>query len=168
MSRRLLVLRHAKSDWPIGVADYDRPLAKRGRRDAEAAGRWLAEQDVGPALAWVSSARRTRETWDGMAGALGDGVDVRFDDRVYEAGTDDLLEVLRETPRKTRVVLLVGHNPGVQDLVLMLARGGSDDARSLAASKFPTSGLAVLDLDGDWADLDAHSAVLSDFVVPRG
>jgi phosphohistidine phosphatase len=168
MTRRLMVLRHAKADWPVGVADHDRPLAKRGRRDAAAAGLWLAEQHAEPALAWVSTARRTRETWAGLAGALGDAVDVRYDDRVYEAGTDDLLEVLRETPRKTASVLLVGHNPGVQDLVLLLARLGSDDARSLAASKFPTSGLALLDVEGDWAGLKPRSATLSDFVVVRG
>src|SRR3954468_17434476 len=119
MTRRLVVLRHAKADWPVGVPDHERPLAKRGHRDAAAAGRWLAEHGEGPAVAWVSPARRTRETWDGVEAHLPPGTDVRFDDRVYAAGTDDLLEVLRETPKKAASVLLVGHNPGVQDLVLM-------------------------------------------------
>jgi phosphohistidine phosphatase len=168
VTRRLVVLRHAQSDWPVGVDDRDRPLARRGRRDAAAAGRWLAEAGSDPAVAWVSTARRTKETWTELSRELSGGADVRFDDRVYEAGVEDLLDVVRDTPRKAASVLLVGHNPGVQDLVLLLAKRGSDDARSLAAAKFPTSGLALLDVEGDWADLGPRCAVLADFVVPRG
>ena len=80
----------------------------------------------------------------------------------------DLLTVLRRTPKKTHRVLLVGHNPGVQDLVLALADRASGDARALAETKFPTSGLAVLDVDGEWADLGHGHANLATFVVPRG
>ena len=168
--RQLVVLRHAKSDWPAGVADEDRPLGRRGLRDAGAAGRWLLEHDERPELVWCSPARRTRETWDALSDQLGTGPgpEVRFDGRVYEASLDDLLGVVRDTPPACARVLLVGHNPGVQELVLALARRGSDDARALAAAKYPTSALAVLDLSGQWADVAPGSGMLSTFAVPRG
>jgi phosphohistidine phosphatase len=168
--RHLVVLRHAKSDWPAGVADEDRPLGKRGVRDAGAAGRWLADNDARPELVWCSPARRTRETWDALSANLGAGAgpEVRFDGRVYEASLDDLLAVVRDTPAACTRVLLVGHNPGVQELVLSLARRGSDDARALAAAKYPTSALAMLDLAAQWADVVPGSGLLSSFAVPRG
>ncbi len=168
--RHLVVLRHAKSDWPVGVADEDRPLGRRGVRDAAAAGRWLVEHDAGPDLVWCSPARRTRETWDALSGQLtaAAGPEVRFDPRVYEASLDDLLAVVRDTPETYGRVLLIGHNPGVQELVLGLAERGSDDARALAAAKYPTSALAVLDLSGDWSQVRTGSGLLSSFAVPRG
>jgi phosphohistidine phosphatase len=168
VKHRLVVLRHAKSDWPAGVADHDRPLGRRGIRDSAAVGRWLVDHGDAPDLVWCSTARRTRETWTHLGSQLTDDCDVHFEDRVYDAGVDDLLGVLRGTPRKTGHVLLVGHNPGVQDLVLTLADRASGDARALAETKFPTSGLAVLDIEGEWADLRAGHANLSSFVVPRG
>ncbi len=168
--RRLVVLRHAKSDWPAGVADQDRPLGRRGRRDAGAAGRWLADHGSLPDLVWCSPARRTRETWDGLSSELGpeDPVEVRFDERVYDAGLVDLLAVLRDTPADRGCVLLVGHNPGVQELVLSLAKHDSDEARALAAAKYPTSALAVLDLDTGWSAVTPGCGVLTSFAVPRG
>jgi phosphohistidine phosphatase len=168
--RRLVVLRHAKSDWPAGVADEDRPLGRRGTRDAGAAGRWLVANDAQPDLVWCSPARRTRETWDALSAELGPGTgpEVRFDSRVYEAGLDDLLDVVRDTPSAYDRVLLIGHNPGVQQLVLALAERGSDDARALAAAKYPTSALAVLDLSATWVDVGPGSGLLSSFAVPRG
>jgi phosphohistidine phosphatase len=168
VKRRLVVLRHAKSDWPAGVADHDRPLGRRGVRDSTAVGRWLVDNDNTPDLVWCSTARRTRETWAHLGSQLPAGCDVHFEDNVYDAGVDDLMDVLRRTPKKTARVLLVGHNPGVQDLVLTLADRASGDARALAETKFPTSGLAVLDIDGEWADLRPGQANLSTFVVPRG
>jgi phosphohistidine phosphatase len=170
VKRRLVVLRHAKADWPAGVADHDRPLGRRGVRDSAAVGRWLVGHGDVPDLVWCSTALRTRQTWDHLAAELtdaGSGCDVHFEDQVYEAAAADLVAVLRRTPKKTGSVLLVGHNPGVQDLVLALADTSSDDARALAETKFPTSGLAVLDIDGEWAELGKGRAALSTFVVPR-
>jgi phosphohistidine phosphatase len=170
VKRRLVVLRHAKSDWPAGVADHDRPLGRRGVRDSAAVGQWLAENGDAPDLVWCSTALRTRQTWEQVGDKLSKECEVRFEDAVYDASLDDLLGVLRRTPKKTGQVLLVGHNPGVQDLVLAIANRSSDDARALAETKFPTSGLAVLDIDGEWSDLGAGAttATLSAFVVPRG
>lgn len=168
VNRRLVVARHAKSDWPAGVADHDRPLGSRGRRDAEAAGRWLAEHDAGPDLVWCSTARRTRQTWEHLAAGLGGEPEVRYDHRLYDAGLGGLLDVVHDSPSAASCVLLVGHNPAVQDLVLALAHDGSDDARALAAAKYPTSALAVLQVSGEWAGLAPGSAVLAEFAVPRG
>lgn len=164
--KRLVVLRHAKSDWPVGVADPDRPLGRRGKRDAIAAGRWLAEHVGSPDLVWCSPARRTRETFELLSSELSPTPELTLEPRVYEASLDDLLDVLRQTPKEHRCVLLVGHNPGVQDLVLTLAERGDDLA--LAETKYPTSGLAVLDIQGKWSDLGARGASLEEFVVPRG
>jgi phosphohistidine phosphatase len=168
VKHRLVVLRHAKADWPAGVADHDRPLGRRGVRDSAAVGRWLVDNGNVPDLVWCSTAARTRQTWEHVGSQLGTTCEVNFEDQVYDAGVDDLLAVLRQTPKKTGRVLLVGHNPGVQDLVLMLADRASGDARALAETKFPTSGLAVLDVAGDWADLGQGRADLATFVVPRG
>jgi phosphohistidine phosphatase len=168
VKRRLVVLRHAKADWPAGVADHDRPLGRRGVRDSAAVGRWLVEHGDSPDLVWCSTALRTRQTWEHLEAELADSCTVNFEDGVYDAAVDDLFAVLRRTPKKAARVLIVGHNPGVQDLVLALADRASGDARALAETKFPTSGLAVLDLDGDWADLDRGQANLTTFVVPRG
>lgn len=166
--KRLVVLRHAKSDWPVGVADRDRPLGRRGQRDAPAAGRWIAEHVGVPDAVWCSPARRTKETWELLAAQLGGSPPVEFDERIYEASVSDLVEVLRETAKGSSSVLLVGHNPGVQELVLALAGGQRSQVQMLAETKFPTSGVALLDVNGPWRELAAGSARLADFAVPRG
>lgn len=166
--KRLVVLRHAKSDWPVGVADRDRPLGRRGQRDAPAAGRWIAEHVGVPDVVWCSPARRTKETWELLAAQLGGSPPVEFDERIYEASVSDLVEVLRETAKGSSSVLLVGHNPGVQELVLALAGGQRSEVQMLAETKFPTSGVALLDVNGPWRELAAGSARLADFAVPRG
>ncbi|MFK0293496.1 SixA phosphatase family protein [Streptomyces sp. NPDC090442] len=198
---RLIVLRHAKSAWPEGVPDHERPLAGRGRRDAPAAGRWLWQQHCAPDVVLCSTSRRTRETWARVAGELGTteqeqapqasqtpqalrpsatsqppcpGLavhpvpEVVFEPRVYQASGAALLELVRTVPERCRTALLIGHLPGVQDLVVSLTGGGDDEALARAREKFPTSALAVLTLPGGWADLAPGRAELTDFVVPRG
>jgi phosphohistidine phosphatase len=166
----LVVLRHAKSDWPAGYSDAERPVGARGRRDAGAVGRWIAENVGAPDHVVCSPARRTEETWEIAAAELGSEPEVTYDDRIYEGSRDDLLEVIRALPESDATVVLVGHNPGVQELVLALADVGDDNVRALAASKYPTAALAVLRLDGEWATAGAKKAraELSSFVVPRG
>ncbi|BDM70316.1 phosphohistidine phosphatase [Streptomyces nigrescens] len=173
---RLVVLRHAKSAWPPDVPDHERPLGKRGRRDAPAAGRRLLADGCVPDLVLCSTARRTRETWDLVAPELGARPEVVFEPRVYGASAAELLDVVREVPEQRRTVLLIGHQPGVQDVVLALAgqeegeRGRDADGEALGRvrAKFPTSGIAVLALRGAWADLAPGTATLTDFTVPRG
>lgn len=171
-SRHLIVLRHAKAAWP-DVEDRQRPLAERGRRDAPAAGRWLrdAERRIdGLRIDRVvcSPARRTRETWELAAAELGAPRQPVFDDRVYAATTSALLTVLRETPAHVRCVVLVGHNPGMQNLTLTLARGDSGDPLSRVREKYPTSGIALFAVDGEWSELAPGQALLTEFAIPRG
>ncbi|MFD7136594.1 SixA phosphatase family protein [Streptomyces sp. NPDC059894] len=167
--RRLVVLRHAKSAWPEGVADHERPLGARGRRDAPAAGRALAQGGWVPDLALCSTAVRARLTWELAGAEWGSRPPVRYEPRLYAAGRHELLAVVRETPADVGTLLLVGHNPGLQELVLALAGDGPGDTLEQVRVKFPTSAIAVLDWSGPgWADLAPGGARLTATAVPRG
>ncbi|TAK69620.1 MAG: histidine phosphatase family protein [Actinomycetota bacterium] len=159
--RNLLVLRHAKSDWPAGVADQDRPLAARGRRDAPEAGRWIAAQAGAPDLAVVSPATRTRQTWELVSAQLPSAVTASYDDRIYDATTEQLYAVLREVDQTATTVVLVGHNPGCHALVDELTDGA-------APARYPTCGLALLGVTVPWSQLQPGTARLLAFAVPRG
>jgi phosphohistidine phosphatase len=141
-TRTLVLLRHAKSDWTHDVADVDRPLAKRGRRQAPEAGRWLAAHLGHIDLAVVSPARRARSTWELVAEELPAATQVRLDERVYAASADQLLRLVRELPDDRRTVALVGHNPGLEELVADLIG---------TWTPMPTSAIAVVSLAGGWA-----------------
>ncbi|MEV8531444.1 histidine phosphatase family protein [Streptomyces sp. NPDC051211] len=166
--RRLVVLRHAKSAWPEGVPDRERPLGPRGLRDAPAAGRRLAESHWLPDLVLCSPARRTRQTWELAAAEAGSTAPVRHDGRIYAADCRDLLDVVREVPAEVGTLLLVGHNPGLEDLVLLLAGEALGDALQEVRTKFPTSAIAVLTWTGTWSDLAPGTTLLTDMAVPRG
>lgn len=167
--RRLVVLRHAKSAWPDGVADRDRPLAARGRRDAPAAGRAIAETIGLPGLVLCSTAVRTRETWELAAAQWDTSVPVRHEPRLYAADAPALLAVLHEVPTEVGTLLLIGHNPGLADLVVTLAGDGVDDTLDRVRTKFPTSAVAVLSWRGaGWPDLVPGTALLTAMTVPRG
>ncbi|MBB2910368.1 phosphohistidine phosphatase [Streptosporangium becharense] len=167
-SRKLIVVRHAKSAWPAGVDDFDRPLAPRGRRDAPAVGRWLRGAGPPPDRVVSSPALRTRETWELVAGELGTEVPVSYDERVYEASVPGLLGIVHEVPDGVRTLLLLGHNPGLEELVTALAGEAAGDALERVREKFPTSAIAVLAVPGPWSGLAPGTAVLTDFAVPRG
>ncbi|MGW3267130.1 SixA phosphatase family protein [Streptomyces sp. NPDC001056] len=167
--RRLVVLRHAKSARPEGVPDSRRPLAPRGLRDAPAAGRALAEADLLPDLALCSTAVRARQTWQLASAEWGTPPPVRYEPRLYGAGVPALLDVVRETPPEVETLLLVGHNPGLEDLLLTLAGDGLDDTLERLRTKFPTSAVAVLAWRGTgWPALAPGVALLTSFTVPRG
>ncbi|MFF7975062.1 histidine phosphatase family protein [Streptomyces sp. NPDC007905] len=167
--RRLVVLRHAKSAWPEGVEDHRRPLAPRGLRDAPAAGRVLAEADVLPDLVLCSTAVRARRTWELVSAQWGTPPPVRFDRRLYAAAVPGLLEAVHEVPREVETLLLVGHNPGLEELVLELAGDGLDDTLAQVRVKFPTSAVAVLVWRGTgWPALAPGTALLTSVAVPRG
>lgn len=149
--RTLILLRHAKSDWSGAAPDIDRPLAERGLAQAPLAGRWLADHAVSIDLAVVSPARRARETWELVSAELTPEPPVRFDDRVYAASADRLLEIVHEVPDDVRTAILVGHNPGMEELASLLAGEGV---------AMRTAGLAVLGVAGPWSGVDATSATL--------
>ena len=133
----LVVLRHAKSAWPAGVADAGRPLAERGERDAPAVGRWLREHVPDIDLTVSSPAARTRRTWRLVAGQLDGSPDFRLDERIYDADVDDLLSVIHELPDTASTVVLVGHNPGLSELVGVLT--GDRKSTRLNSSHHTTS-----------------------------
>ncbi|WP_308312845.1 histidine phosphatase family protein [Streptomyces sp. ISL-1] len=166
--RRLVVLRHAKAARPEDVPDHERPLAPRGLRDAPAAGRWLAQADCLPDLVLCSPARRARQTWELAAAQMGSAPPVRYDPRLYGADAEDILEVARVVPADVGTVLLVGHNPGLQDLILLLAGEALGGTLQRAQTKFPTSAVAVLTWRGTWSALAPGVALLTDLAVPRG
>jgi phosphohistidine phosphatase len=164
--RRLVLLRHAKSDWP-DVADDERPLAKRGRRDAPAVGRWLATSGYVPDAVVCSTARRARETWElasaGLAAAApGASPAVRYEPRVYRATVLSLLMLVREFDPGWCTAMIVGHNPGLAELTVGLAVADTG-----APYAFPTAAVAVLDLPGSWADAAPGEARLVAFTVPE-
>jgi len=149
--RTLIVLRHAKSDWSGGEADIDRTLNTRGQSQAPDAGSWLAEHVPAIDLAVVSPAARARSTWVLASAEFSESPEARIDDRAYAASVNDLLEIVRELPDELRHVVLVAHNPGLEELVYVLT------GESVTLS---TSALAVLTVPGSWAELAASTAVL--------
>ncbi|MET7737547.1 histidine phosphatase family protein [Streptomyces sp. NPDC005402] len=167
--RRLVVLRHAKSVWPEGIADHERPLGPRGHRDAPEAGRVLAACDLLPDLTLCSTAVRARHTWDLASAQWGTPPPVRLAPELYGADVPQLLAAVRETPPEVVTLLLVGHNPGLEELVLTLAGDGLDDAQAQVRMKFPTSAIAVLAWHGtSWRALEPGTALLTSVMVPRG
>jgi phosphohistidine phosphatase len=159
----LHVLRHAKSSWDDPeLADVDRPLAPRGRRAARRIGEHLRDSGIRPALVLCSPAQRARQTVELLA--LEDA-EIAVEDGLYGAGAPELAARLRQLPGAVPHVLLVGHNPALQTLVLALARPG--ELRERVAEKLPTGALATLRLDGAWSELDAGGAALTALVLPR-
>ena len=172
-TRRLILLRHAKSDWP-DVPDPDRPLAKRGRRDAPRIGRWLHEHGHRPDVVVVSDARRTRQTWDLVAPELGGSPAVRFEPRAYAASAMTLLYLVQELPSRYQTALLIAHNPGLSDLARTLAAppeagpgmSSATDNGPRPAISLPTAAVAVLEFSGDWPSLTPGQARLISLTTP--
>jgi phosphohistidine phosphatase len=164
--KRLYLLRHAKSSWKdTSLPDYDRPLAGRGRRAAKAIARRLRDQDLEPELVLCSTARRARETLDRIEPALG-APTVELEHDLYAASADALLERLRRVPDTVASVMLIGHNPGLQELALDLAR--PPPTVSELATKFPTAALATLEIRAsNWQELDHETGEIVAFVRPR-
>jgi phosphohistidine phosphatase len=154
----LVLLRHAKAE-PHHPDDHARVLAARGRTDAAAAREWLRSKGILPERVVVSTASRTRETWE--LASVGK-VKPIYDERVYEASAEDLLEVLRETPEGTGTVVLVGHNPGIELLAWQL--DDAEEARDQTNRGLPTAAIAVFEV-GDWSHL-AHGR-LTELAAPR-
>jgi phosphohistidine phosphatase len=167
--RRLVLLRHAKSDWP-DVPDRDRPLAKRGRRDAPRIGRWLRDRGYLPDVVVCSDARRARQTWKLVAPELDGSPDVRFEPRAYAASALNLLYLVQELPSRYWSALLIGHNPGLEELAASLTgprpAGGPTGDEPKQGIRLATAGVAVVEFAGDWPGLAPGQARLLDTVVP--
>ncbi|HEY0240989.1 MAG TPA: histidine phosphatase family protein [Friedmanniella sp.] len=166
-TRRLVLLRHAKSSWADDLPDLERPLSARGRRDAAEAGHWLAAHVGRPDLVLCSTAVRTRQTWARAGEAEPDllgPAQVRFEAAIYAAWPDTLLELARRLPVEVTTAVLVGHAPGLPDLAERLNRANGDRP----VGDFPTSAVATFAVSGAWGDLGPGSAALTAYAVPRG
>jgi len=164
---RLLLLRHAKAAPQEGdMADRDRPLADKAKRQMHAIAAWAETHRLRPGLVLCSSAVRTRQTLALLAGSLGEPQTL-FEDGLYLADARSLLGRLQRVPERCASVLVVGHNPGLHELaVLLLQKGGGAPARHLKDS-MPTAALAVFEPDGPWAALGPGAAQLVAFVTPK-
>ncbi|MGJ4856058.1 histidine phosphatase family protein [Labrys sp. La1] len=164
--KRLMLLRHAKSDYPAGVSDHERPLAPRGQRDAPRMGREIARRSLLPDHVIASTARRTRETLTLIEGSLGPHT-LHFERAIYEAPPEAILRVIRTVAPEIGTLLVVGHNPGLEQVAAFLTRGAGTVADPLSG-KFPTAALAVLDFEiGDWNEIAGHQGSLALFLTPK-
>lgn len=167
--RRLMLMRHAKSDWSIaGQHDHERPLSARGRKAAPLMGLYMAQHRLMPDAVLVSTAVRAQATWSLVAPTLDRRIEPQFDRRLYGAAAAELLAPVRETALAVRALLVIGHNPGLQDLARLLAESGDADARLALMEKFPTAALAVIDFPVTrWSDVAPRGGRLERFIAPR-
>ena len=167
--RRLLLLRHAKAERPQGGgSDLDRTLTERGRNDARTLGAYLARHRAVPDRALVSPAARTRETWALASEAFRPAPPADFDERLYDATAQTILEAIRETASGAATLLVVGHNPGMQELAQLLVASGDIDARERLGRGFPTAALAIVSFAAEaWSGVHAHGGRLEHFVTPK-
>jgi phosphohistidine phosphatase len=167
----LMLLRHAKSDSDNSkLGDHERPLSERGRNDAPRMGKVIRSEKWEPELVVCSTSERTRETWDLMAPEFKSEPKVRFDRTVYLAPPQTLLSIVQNAP-SVASLMLIGHNPGMEDLALTLAaKPKTPDERARIESmarKYPTCALAVLEFDGAWRDVRPGTGRLVAFVKPK-
>jgi phosphohistidine phosphatase len=165
----LTTLRHAKSSWDEpGLDDFDRPLNDRGRKAARRVGRELKRRKVRFDHVVASPAVRVRETIEEIANGYGKLPDVSFDAQIYGASAEALLHVVRRMPETAHAPLLVGHNPGMQRLVLALAREDRGGLRGRIAEKYPTAALAMIELEVTrWDEVEARSGTIVELILPR-
>ncbi|MFE3100879.1 SixA phosphatase family protein [Nocardia tengchongensis] len=163
MVRTLILMRHGKSGYPEGVADHDRPLAPRGRREAALAGDWLRATQPAIDAVLCSTATRTRET----LAATEVIAPVSYEKSMYEASPHTLIELVQLTDPAVETLLLVGHSPGMPWTAWELAANRDSGPAGELSEKFPTSALAVLEFDRPWAAADPGTGELVRFHVPR-
>jgi phosphohistidine phosphatase len=165
--RTIILLRHGKSSWSDPtLADLDRPLAPRGERATRRIAKYVRQKKIRPAIVLCSPSLRTRQTLEAIAPSLDKGSSVEFVQELYGASEDELLRRLQALPESVDSAMLIGHNPGLQELALSLASRGTDLKR--LEEKFPTGALATLLVESrSWVDLRPGGGELVDYVVPR-
>jgi phosphohistidine phosphatase len=154
----LIVMRHAKAGELPGGPDFERPLRPRGERDSAAAGRWLAGRGLSPDLVLCSAARRTRQTWQRVSPELGGEPEFAAERRLYQADSEELAEVVRQTNEQVGTLLYIGHNPAAAGLVGLLT--GTEPV-------FPTAAVAVIAIPAGWAGAAPGTGKLVASWAPR-
>lgn len=166
---RLLLLRHAKSSWDaVGLADFDRPLNARGRRAATMMGRHIAAHALAPDRIVCSTARRTRETLAGLLPYLDGETDMRLTRDLYETGSAEYLDVIRAFGGSARVLLVIGHNPAMQDTAVEAVGSGNPVLTEAIRADYPTAALAVIDFpEKRWSEVSPRGGRVVAFFRPR-
>jgi phosphohistidine phosphatase len=164
-----MLLRHAKSNWSSsGMQDAARPLSDRGAAAARLMGGYMARHSLVPERVLCSPARRTRDTWAGIVAQWPADVDVVFDQRLYAATAQVVLSIVRAQDNAARTLLVIGHNPGLQEAAELLIAAGDVELRERLREKFPTAALAVIDFTIDkWSRIHERSGRLDRYVTPR-
>jgi len=167
--KRLTLLRHAKSGDDGSVArDFDRPLNAKGRRAARAIGRHMRDAGLRFDAVLASPAVRVRETIEEVADSYGSDIVPDWEQRLYLASVDELIDAVHAAPDRAASLLLIGHNPGLEQLVLTLVSDSNDAARGRVEQKYPTASLAEISLDVDhWSDVGPGVGSIARFVRPR-
>lgn len=166
--QRLILMRHAKAEQHADT-DHARPLSARGRRDAHAAGVLLAERGEVPELALVSTAQRTRDTWESLCAGLRAAPEAWFDRTLYDGGAPAVVELVAAVAADVRSVIVVGHNPTMSTAAAALSDGHADAALEAAvADGLPTAALASFDVPVPWEDVNARRLRIVALDVPRG
>src|SRR5262245_35683737 len=164
---RLMLLRHAKSSWPSsGTQDAARPLSDRGEAAARLMGGYMARHSLLPDRVLCSPARRTRQTWAGIAAQWPGDIDVVFDQRLYVATPQTILAIVRAQDDAARTLLVIGHNPGLQEAAELLIAAGDVELRERLREKFPTAALAVIDFTTNkWNSIHERSGLLDRYIT---
>ncbi len=167
--RRLMLLRHAKSDWSSpGMPDRERPLNARGIVDARTMSVYLARHELVPELVLCSPAKRTRQTADAIKKGFPEPVEILYADRLYEATPDTILSLVRSVAAEVHSLLVIGHNPGLHESARLLVAAGDVERRERLNEKYPTAALAVIDFPIDaWSKLHREFGRLDRFITPR-
>ena len=162
-----MLLRHAKAVPQGDLEDENRPLAERGRTDMAAVATFAAARVLAPDLVLISPAIRTRETSELLLPAINPPPVHRIEPRLYSAPAEKVFGVVRETAPEIHSLMLIGHNPGLEDIARILTGSGETDALIRFGGTMPTASLAVIDLSGGWGDLQERTGRLEIFVTPK-
>ena len=167
--KTIFLLRHAKSSWDDdSLSDHDRPLSERGRAAAPRMGAYMRGAGYLPDLVLCSTSTRTRQTLDAVLSELGVEPATEFQEELYLAAPSEMLDLVRSVPDTVEAVLMVGHNPGTGMLAAALSGDGLPDKIFLMRAKFPTTGLAIVELSVDrWKDVVDGCGTLKEFIRPR-
>ena len=167
--RRLLLFRHAKAERSEpGQEDRARVLMERGRKDAGKIGAYMAAHALVPDRVLVSPSTRTQETWKYLSAGFKPAPAAQAAERLYDATPHAILALIKDAPGNAHTLMVIGHNPGLQELALMLVASGDVDTRERLREKLPTSGLVIIDFAfDDWGKLHPQSGRLERFVSPK-
>ncbi|MFO0389697.1 MAG: SixA phosphatase family protein [Alphaproteobacteria bacterium] len=167
MQKNLYILRHAKAEAIThGGDDHVRPLAERGLREATQMGKYLMNQHLWPEKILCSTATRTRQTWLAIQDVLPQTIPIHYEEKLYHTSAPDIAQIIGAEPDNIAKLMVVGHNPGLHELCMRLAKDGDNKLRHQVAMRFPTCSFVELQFNGSWRDLNTADTSLVRFITP--